>query len=87
MLDSVVDGYITLFEPKNKTIHLMKDGYEAVLSLDEHGKKKTWLLTGWDTKMSPDAERQVRANLKATQKKPILSRQVLGAGLSLLYFF
>ena len=60
----------------------MKDGYEAVLSLDEHGKKKTWLLTGWDTKMSPDAERQVRANLKATQNKPILSRQVLGAELN-----
>ena len=32
--------------------------------------------------MSSDAERQVRANLKATQNKPILSRQVLGAELN-----
>lgn len=82
VLDTVVDGKITDFTEKNKTIHLIKDGYEAILSLDEHGKKKTWLLTGFDTKISPDAEREFNATLKATQTKPTFSRQDLGAGLN-----
>ena len=82
VLDTVVDGKITDFTEKNKTIHLIKDGYEAILSLDEYGKKKTWLLTGFDTKISPDAEREFNATLKATQTKPTFSRQDLGAGLN-----
>ena len=40
------------------------------------------LLTGFDTTISPDEEREVRAALKSTQNEPILSRQVLGAGLN-----
>lgn len=82
VLDAVVDGDITRYSAGNKTLVVAKNGYEAVLSLDENGKKKTWLLTGFDTKISPDAEREVRATLKATQHEPILSRQVLGAGLN-----
>ena len=81
VLDAVVDGNIIRYSAGNKTIVVSKGDYEAVLSLDENGKKKTWLLTGFNTKVSPDAERQVRANLKATQHEPILSRQVLGAEL------
>ncbi len=81
VLDTVVDGKITEFTDKNKTVHLMKNGYEAILSLDEHGKKKTWLLTGFDTKISPDAEREFNAALKATQSMPTFSRQGLGAEL------
>lgn len=82
VLDAVVDGKVVRHSKGNKTVVLSKGDYEAVLSLDENGKKKTWLLTGFDTKISPDAERQVRANLKATQQEPILSRQLLGAGLN-----
>lgn len=82
VLDTVVDGNITEFTEKNKTVHLMKGGIEAILSLDEHGKKKTWLLTGFDTKISPDAEREFNATLRATQTKPTFSRQDLGAGLN-----
>ena len=44
----------------------------------EFDNVKTWLLTG----ISPDVERQVRANLKTTQREPILSRQALGAVLT-----
>jgi phage-related protein (TIGR01555 family) len=47
VIDAVVDGEISKYVPGKKTIHIEKDGYEAILSLDEHGKKKTWLLTGW----------------------------------------
>lgn len=82
VFDTVVDGDIVSFTEKNKTVHLMKNGFEAILSLDEHGKKKTWLLTGWDTTISPDAEREFNATLKATQTKPTFSRQDLGAGLN-----
>ncbi|MDR0905774.1 MAG: DUF1073 domain-containing protein [Oscillospiraceae bacterium] len=47
VIDAVVDGNIVKYVAAKKTIHVEKDGYEAVLSLDEHGEKKTWLLTGW----------------------------------------
>lgn len=60
----------------------MKDGVQAVLSLDEHGQKKTWLLTGWDTKISKDAEREFNATLGATQDGPTFSRSELGALLN-----
>lgn len=82
VFDTVVDGDIVSFTEKNKTVHLMKNGFEAILSLDEHGKKKTWLLTGFDTTISPDAEREFNATLKATQTKPTFSRRDLGAGLN-----
>ncbi|MDO4184624.1 MAG: hypothetical protein Q4D11_05250 [Rhodospirillales bacterium] len=82
VLDTVVDGNITNYTAKNKTVHIMKNGIEAILSLDEHGNKKTWLLTGFDTRISPDAEREFNATLKATQTMPTFSRQDLGAGLN-----
>ena len=68
--------------PNYCRIFLEKDNYEAVLSLDENGKQKTWLLTGFNTKISPDVEREFSATLKTTQIKPTFSRQDLGAGLN-----
>ena len=50
ILDALVDGKISKFVPNKKTVHIIKGNYEAVLSLDEHGKQKTWLLTGWNIK-------------------------------------
>ena len=41
-------------------------------------------MTGFNTKISPDAEREFNATLKATQTKPTFSRQDLGAGLDAL---
>ena len=45
-------------------------------------KQKAWLLTGFNTKISPDIEREFSATLKTTQIKPTFSRQDLGAGLN-----
>lgn len=81
VFDSVIDGKITKFVKGKQTVHIEKNGFEAVLSLNENGNKKTWLLTGWDSKISPDEERQFRANLNSTQESPTFSRQNLGAGL------
>ena len=52
------------------------------MSLDEHGKKKTWLLTGWDNKISSVEEEQFRTNSTSTQEEPTFSRQILGAELN-----
>lgn len=81
VFDAVVDGKIARFAAEKKTVHLSKNGIEAVLSLDEHGKKKTWLLTGYDTKISSDEEREFRTTLNPTQPEPTFSRQELGAEL------
>jgi len=48
VIEAVIDGEISKFIAPKKTVHIIKDGYEAVLSLDENGQRKTWLLTGWD---------------------------------------
>ncbi|MBR5599417.1 MAG: hypothetical protein IKW39_05185, partial [Alphaproteobacteria bacterium] len=82
VFDTVIDGSVARFVKNKKTVILEKNGIEAVLSLDENGNKKTWLLTGWNTKISPDEEREFRATLKSTQEEPTFSRQILGAELS-----
>ena len=82
VFDSVVDGEVIKFVKGKKTVHILKNGIEAVLSLDEHGNKKTWLLTGWDNKISPEEERQFRTNLNSAQNTPTFSRRDLVAGLN-----
>ncbi len=80
VVDTVQNGVITKYVAGKKTIHLEKDGFEAVLSLEEHGNKKTWLLTGWEIN-KPDAPGQVSTDSGATQGAPTFSRRALGAGL------
>lgn len=48
VLKAIVYGKITRFVPTIKTIFIDYEGYEAMLALTEHGKRKTWLLTGYD---------------------------------------
>ncbi len=84
VLEAVANGKITRFVEGNKTVHLDKDGYRAVLSLEEHGKKKTWLLTGYDIvgeeqKSITDDSGKVSARHAATHAGPILSRPDMGA--------
>lgn len=84
VLEAVANGKITRFVEGNKTVHIDKDGYRAVLSLEEHGKKKTWLLTGYDiwedTKKEPTGDSgKVSARHAATHDGPILSRPDMGA--------
>lgn len=67
--------------PGKKTVRITHNGVTAVLSLDEHGKQKTWLLTGWE-EGRPDARGEVSTHSTATQSIPIFSRDELGAGLN-----
>lgn len=83
VFDTVVDGKVLRFVPNKKTVILSKGNYEAVLSLDENGKKKTWLLSGWNTKeKSSDVVGEVSTQSETTQIKPTFSRQDLGAELN-----
>ena len=84
MLEAVANGKIVRFVKGNKTVHLDKDGYRAVLSLEEHGKKKTWLLTGDDIvggeqKNVTGDSGKVSARHASTHVGPILSRPDMGA--------
>ncbi len=84
VLEAVANGEITRFVNGNKTVHIDKDGYRAVLSLEEHGKKKTWLLTGYDIvgeekKNIAGDSGKVSARHASTHAGPILSRPDMGA--------
>lgn len=83
VLEAVANGKIARFINGNKTVHLEKDGYRAVLSLEEHGKKKTWLLTGYDIvrdgKNITGDNGKVSARHASTHAGPILSRPDMGA--------
>lgn len=83
VFDTVVDGKVLRYVPNKKTVVLSKSDYEAVLSLDENGNKKTWLLSGWNTKeKSSGVSREVGTQSTSTQIKPTFSRQDLGAELN-----
>ena len=83
VFDTVVDGKVLRYVPGKKSVVLSKGDYEAVLSLDENGNKKTWLLSGWNTKeKSSDVSSEVSTQSTSTQIKPTFSRQDLGAELN-----
>ena len=73
------------------TVVLKKGNYEAILSLDEHGKKKTWLLTGFNTtvpkgvKMEKASDGDSGFSLRhvPTQQRTMFSHPELGADASL----
>lgn len=81
VISAVVNGQISRYSEIKKTVTLEHNGYEAVLSLDEDGNQKTWLLTGWH-KNKPDTPGVVSTQSGATQTRPTFSRSDLGAGLS-----
>lgn len=80
VVDALADGKIERYVAGKRTLHLVKDGYEAILSLDENGEKKSWLLTGWEIN-KPDAFGEFSTKSEATQTEPTFSRLDLGAGL------
>lgn len=89
VLEAIVDGKIDKFVSTKKTVHVQKDGYEAVLSLDEHGKKKTWLLTGYDIQPAKDSKEKlsgesgkVSTRHASTHTRPTFSRSGMGADSS-----
>ena len=80
VLDAMASGQVTKHVAGNQTLHIEKDGFEAILALTEFGNQKSWLLSGWEIG-KPDAFSEVGTQSKATQSKPTFSRQELGAGL------
>jgi BirA family biotin operon repressor/biotin-[acetyl-CoA-carboxylase] ligase len=79
VIRAVLDGDVARSSDVKRTVTLGLNGYEAVLSLDMDGNKKTWLLTGWE-KDVPDATGEVSTQSGATQISPTFSRTDLGAG-------
>ena len=88
VLDAVANGKLEKYVPAKKTAHIRKDGYEAVLSLDEHGKKKTWLLTGYkmESEYVKDQKKRlagdsgkVSTRHASTHAGPMFSRPDMGA--------
>ena len=47
LMDVIVYGTIAKTVPAKQTVHLQKDGFEAVISQNWNGDKVNWLLTGW----------------------------------------
>ncbi len=99
ILDAVVEGKIERFSQIKQTVTIRNGNYEALLSLNRHKEKKTWLLTGWDITTDPKEEKQAYLTKKGlasdeqgkvcarhlpTQTKPIFSRLCLGADESLI---
>jgi hypothetical protein len=80
VLDAVANGEVERSSTVKKTVNLRLGDFRAVLSLDERGTKKTWLLTGWE-EGKPDAAGVVSAQPGATQHTPTFSRDMLGAGI------
>ena len=81
VIETVATGTDVKYIAGNKTARISKDGFTAILSLDEHGKQKTWLLTGRE-EGRPDAGGEVGAQSAAMQNAPIFSRDELGASLN-----
>ena len=86
VLKAVVYGKVRRFVNSVKTIFLDYEGYEAMLALTESGKKKTWLLTGYDIREDMDKKKtQVEDSksslptLSPTQPMPMCARHQLVA--------
>lgn len=47
LIDVLVNGKINKVVEAKQTIHIEKDGYEAIVSLNWCGTQITWLLTGF----------------------------------------
>jgi hypothetical protein len=78
VIRAVLFGDVVRYVPTAKTLTLSHKGYDAFLSLDLHGKPKTWLLTGWK-KNASDAIGQPLSKPNATQTSLTFSRTDLGA--------
>lgn len=81
VLSAVALGDLERHAETKKTVTLRYGSARAVLSLDEHGQQKTWLLTGWE-EGRPDVPAEVRAPSGTTQRTPTFGRDALGAGLT-----
>lgn len=87
VLDTVIEGKILRYLPSNQTVILRSEQYEAVLSLNKHGTKKTWLLTGYELlktaqdhcKGFSDGHGKFSPRHMPTHTGPMFSRSAMGA--------
>ena len=56
LMDVIVYGTIAKTVPAKQTVHLQKDGFEAVISQNWNGNKVNWLLTGWKQIKTPTVD-------------------------------
>lgn len=81
VIEVVATGNEVTFVRSIKTVHVSDNGMTVILSLDELGQQKTWLLTGWE-EGKPDVPGVVSAQSGTMQQVPTFSRDKLGAGLN-----
>lgn len=87
VLNAIVRGKIARYEEGNKRVFVQHDGYEAILSLVEGTKKKTWLLSGYDIDENLDKKKTLGEDSKSrptsisTQLPPMRARQQLVASV------
>ena len=97
VLEAVIDGKVLRATKVGGKVHkvtLVKGDYEAVLSLNEYGKKKTWLLTGFNTKAPKGQKMEAKDALGGDsrfspgtmpmQDGPVFSPPGLGADASFM---
>ncbi len=81
LIETIVTGKVVKTVDVKKTIHIEKDGYEAVLSEDKFGNEVIWLLTGWKIN-KPDDSEEFCTTTTSTHFTPTFSRDEVGASLS-----
>ena len=79
LVEVLILGKVSKHIEAKQTVHIELDGFEAVMSQNLHGEKKTWVLTGYEQKKPSDAAGEVSATTGATHNRPIFSRPVMGA--------
>ena len=73
IVNAVVNGQIKEYHKQGQRLILEHDGYKAILSLNDNGKKKVWLLTGY--KIDPDHKNQKNTQKKAQDEISEISAQ------------
>ena len=79
LVEVLILGKVSKHIEAKQTVHIELDGFEAVLSQNLHGEKKTWVLTGYEQKKPSDAAGEVSTTTGATHNRPTFSRPVMGA--------
>jgi hypothetical protein len=80
VLRAVATGRVESYTASTRTVRLADGPTRAVLRLERHGQRETWLLTGWE-EGRPDVAAEVRTRSGTTQRTPTFSRDALGASL------
>jgi isoleucyl-tRNA synthetase len=81
LVETIVLGKVEKQVEAKKTIHIIHNNVEAVLSKDKFGEEEIWLLTGWQIN-KPDVDGEICTTTTSTHFIPTFRRDEVGAGLS-----